>query len=337
MERTRSGVTTAASPWISISPLTTNVSQIASTGTGLYILADTNWYNVAPVGHQVFQYTGSGTNSSWTPITGTNTNVSQITANGTGLFMLGNNGGLNQVWRYTGSGTNWGTITGTNTVVTQLTSTGSGVYMLAITGWVSGVWVYMNSGSNWSAVAAGSMGTSQLVSTGQSLYQLANSGSGNQVLEYTGTGTNWTSIAGTGWNAGRIAAAGSELFMFADQSGWVPEIWEYSGSGSNWTGQLDDPLSVEPDAPAPAGTPLYSSGVPYFTDVIQGQTGDCWLLASLAEVAARYPTDIKNMFIYDGNHGGQRIHGRALPGPALRAQWDCILRSRGHGLPSGGQ
>lgn len=38
----------------------------------------------------------------------------------------------------------------------------------------------------------------------------------------------------------------------------------------------------------------------------QGQVGDCWLDASLSEVAARAPQDIKNMFVYDGttvNHG----------------------------------
>ena len=123
------------SPAVAISPLTSNVSEVASTGTGLYILADTNWGNSgASQVYQVFHYTGSGTNSSWTAITGTNTNVSQITANGTGLFMLGNNGGISQVWRYTGSGTNWAAVTATNTYVFQLTSTGTGVYMAALTG-----------------------------------------------------------------------------------------------------------------------------------------------------------------------------------------------------------
>jgi hypothetical protein len=34
--------------------------------------------------------------------------------------------------------------------------------------------------------------------------------------------------------------------------------------------------------------------------VEQGSVGDCWLLASLAEVAARYPQDIVNMFTYNG-------------------------------------
>jgi hypothetical protein len=34
--------------------------------------------------------------------------------------------------------------------------------------------------------------------------------------------------------------------------------------------------------------------------VQQGAEGDCWLIASLAEVAARAPQDIKNMFTYDG-------------------------------------
>ena len=35
-------------------------------------------------------------------------------------------------------------------------------------------------------------------------------------------------------------------------------------------------------------------------DVQQGQVGDCWLMASLAEVAARDPQDIRNMFTADG-------------------------------------
>lgn len=47
---------------------------------------------------------------------------------------------------------------------------------------------------------------------------------------------------------------------------------------------------------SPVSGTLFGSNGPVFTDVHQGQMGDCWLLSSLAEVAARDPADIKNMF-----------------------------------------
>ena len=53
-------------------------------------------------------------------------------------------------------------------------------------------------------------------------------------------------------------------------------------------------------SPAPAGAPLFNNGGPSYLDVEQGAVGDCWLMASLAEVAARDPQDIRNMFTYDG-------------------------------------
>jgi hypothetical protein len=46
--------------------------------------------------------------------------------------------------------------------------------------------------------------------------------------------------------------------------------------------------------------PLFGTGGPSYKDVEQGVTGDCWLLAALAEVAVRDPSDIKNMFTSDG-------------------------------------
>jgi hypothetical protein len=44
-----------------------------------------------------------------------------------------------------------------------------------------------------------------------------------------------------------------------------------------------------------------SYGKPSYLDVQQGSLGDCWLLASLAEVAAREPAVIQSMFTYEGN------------------------------------
>ena len=63
---------------------------------------------------------------------------------------------------------------------------------------------------------------------------------------------------------------------------------------------LADPASGTAYSPAPASAPLYNSNGPSYLDVEQGAVGDCWLEASLAEVAARDPQDIKDMFVYDG-------------------------------------
>jgi Calpain family cysteine protease len=47
---------------------------------------------------------------------------------------------------------------------------------------------------------------------------------------------------------------------------------------------------------------LFVNGTPSYLNVHQGQLGDCWLLASLAEIAAREPSVIQNMFTYEGLH-----------------------------------
>ena len=63
---------------------------------------------------------------------------------------------------------------------------------------------------------------------------------------------------------------------------------------------LANPASATAYSPAPSGAPLFNNGQPSYLDMEQGQTGDCWLDASLAEVAARDPQEIKDMFVYDG-------------------------------------
>ena len=66
------------------------------------------------------------------------------------------------------------------------------------------------------------------------------------------------------------------------------------------TDLLSNPAAATGYSPAPADAPLFNIGGPSYLDVEQGWVGDCWLLASLAEVAARDPQDIRNMFTYDG-------------------------------------
>jgi hypothetical protein len=65
-------------------------------------------------------------------------------------------------------------------------------------------------------------------------------------------------------------------------------------------------LGVNPPAAAVsysvAGGSLFGPNGPVYTDVTQGNVGDCWLLSSLAEAAARRSSLITNMFIYDGTN-----------------------------------
>ena len=67
------------------------------------------------------------------------------------------------------------------------------------------------------------------------------------------------------------------------------------------------PMSITVDHPDSKTTSysnvtgsLFAASGPSYLDVRQGQEGDCWLLSSLAAVAARDPQDITNMFTYDG-------------------------------------
>ncbi len=63
--------------------------------------------------------------------------------------------------------------------------------------------------------------------------------------------------------------------------------------------------------------PLYNGGSPSYLDVAQGAyLGDCWLMASEAEVAARDPQDIKNMITYDGY--GFAANGAIVPYYSVR-------------------
>jgi hypothetical protein len=125
---------------------------------------------------------------------------------------------------------------------------------------------------------------------------------------------------GSGWNQFQLAPAGSVSttggiaavsrasntmeVWWAGPDGSVQDAYYYDGSGWNQF-QLDPAIPANPAAatgysPAPASASLFNNDSPSYLDVEQGAVGDCWLVASLAEVAARAPQDIKNMFTYDG-------------------------------------
>lgn len=89
------------------------------------------------------------------------------------------------------------------------------------------------------------------------------------------------------------------------------EVGASDSTGTVWS----NPVSVTTSSPqpqvtwqepaagvayAPASGALFGAGGPVYSDVHQGAEGDCWLMASLAEVAARDPQDIRNMFTDKG-------------------------------------
>ena len=79
----------------------------------------------------------------------------------------------------------------------------------------------------------------------------------------------------------------------------------FNAAGTTWANYqsattFQNTVAVDHPAAATAYSPVYGSlfgaNGPSYLDVQQGAVGDCWLLASLAEVAARDPSDIQNMF-----------------------------------------
>ena len=61
---------------------------------------------------------------------------------------------------------------------------------------------------------------------------------------------------------------------------------------------------------ANAGTLFGSTGAPQYTDVYQGEEGDCWLCASFAEIAYKQPGIIQGSFTDDGlvSENGVQVH-----------------------------
>jgi hypothetical protein len=152
-----------------------------------------------------------------------------------------------------------------------------------------------------------------LVEINGGLYMLGSNGPANEtVYKYTGVGTSWAALTGSNTQVFQLINGSGNVYMVATNGG-SPSVWQYTGSGTNWTPLtgtslqnalvawqlgLDHPIAAT--AYSPANGTLFGPSGPSYLDVQQGYVGDCWLMASLAETAARAPAYIKSMFIYDG-------------------------------------
>jgi hypothetical protein len=75
---------------------------------------------------------------------------------------------------------------------------------------------------------------------------------------------------------------------------------QLAGLVDMWFLGVDEPDSST--AYQPVTGSLFGSNGPDFKDVVQGKVGDCWLVASMAEVAARDPGYLTSMFTYVGSN-----------------------------------
>ncbi len=80
----------------------------------------------------------------------------------------------------------------------------------------------------------------------------------------------------------------------------VNEPYSTSYGVDSFTAANTNPTASTAYSAAPTTDTLFGPNGPSYLDVQQGAEGDCWLIGSLAEVAARNPQAIKNMFTYDG-------------------------------------
>ena len=89
---------------------------------------------------------------------------------------------------------------------------------------------------------------------------------------------------------------------FSTSNGTLIQQYQLNGGlNQQWSiSPLANPVASTGYSPAPASAKLFNNGGPSYLDVEQGAAADCWLEASLAEVARRDPQDIINMFTYDG-------------------------------------
>ena len=127
-------------------------------------------------------------------------------------------------------------------------------------------------------------------------------GGANGYLVDMWTGYSWVQIASLGAGSTGYAVSG-----LSANTTYYFDVAAYNAYGTTWAVNWQSAATgiwVDHPAAATGYTPVYGTlfgaGGPSYLDVQQGAVGDCWLMASLAEVAARYPTDIQNMFSYAG-------------------------------------
>jgi hypothetical protein len=239
----------------------------------------------------------SGTWSGWTGLGGTVKSIatSLDAQHHVNVFGIGTD---NAVWyrsqsAATSTWSNWTSLGGdVQSISTCLDATGkldvvaisSSLGVFESSESTSGTWngwnLISNFGEMWSSAAVAADPNGNL-----DIYAINSNGSVQyQVQNATGTWSGWMLTNGS-----------LKSFCLATDS--VRGDIDVLGIGSNNAAYI-----LENATFTPVNIPLFgATGSPSYLDVQQGSLDDCWLLASLAEVAARAPSDIKSMFTFDGS------------------------------------
>jgi hypothetical protein len=306
------------SSWHAVTGSNTKATALVAAEDGhVFMLASNGALN-----QTVYEYSGSASN--WAPVTGSNTYATTLASTGyySDLYMLGSNGpGTETVYVYNNDyygSQNWTAVTGDNTSATALVANWSGVYMLASNGPAyQTVYVYNNDffgSQNWTAVTGDNTGATALVTSGGNLYMLGSNGPAYQTAyQYGGSPFNWSALTGDNTQVFQLVADSDGNLDMVASNGGPASVWRYGGSGTNWTpltgASLQNALAtwclgrahpVAATTYSPVSGTLFGANGPSYLDVQQGGEGDCWLMATLAEVADRVPGDITGMFSYDG-------------------------------------
>jgi hypothetical protein len=231
------------------------------------------------------------------------------TSNGTNIQQFQLNGGANQQWRLLAAGT---APTVTNYVVNAssgkvldapASSAGNGTLIQQY---------QLNLGANqqWTFISlAGGNDLIVNASSGKVLDAPASSaGNGTLIQQYQlngGVNQQWKLVALADGNDEIVNASSGKVLddpASSTANGTLIQQYQLNGGlNQQWSiSSFANPAASAAYSPAPAGASLFNAGGPSYLDVEQGALGDCWLTASLAEVAARDPQDIRNMFTYDG-------------------------------------
>jgi hypothetical protein len=178
-------------------------------------------------------------------------------------------------------------------------------------GWVSSISTALDANGNWDVFG---------ISGDKAVYYRDHSG-------FNSTWTDWISLGGQATSISAICDSSGTTGVFAIGADDNQDVWYQVQSPYGWSGWMPlygngvTSISAACDTGGNLGVfdtagqqvscreraayvPVYGSlfgpGGPSYKDVQQGAIGDCWLLAGLAEVAARAPSDITSMFSYAG-------------------------------------
>jgi len=205
----------------------------------------------------------------------------------------------------------------------QLGSVGSGATGCSVTGLSPGTTYYFDVGAY--NAAGTSWANYRSVTTIASLAPPAAPSFKATAASSTQINVSWNSVSGASgylvdeWINGAWSQVGSygsgatgcSVTGLSANTTYYFDVAAYNAVGTSWASYQSATTSAggaaavsEPAAAAAytlvSGSLFGTSGAPSYLDVHQGEVGDCWLMASLAEVAARDPADIQSMFTAAG-------------------------------------